>query len=70
MYAQCDADGRQYKLMEVIIDHKTDIHAIDRADMYIKHDINKQVRKATKGWHLCLEWKDGTMSWERFADLN
>jgi hypothetical protein len=27
------------------------------------------VRKTTKGWHLCVEWKDGTTSWERLADL-
>jgi hypothetical protein len=37
--------------------------------MYIKHGSNKQVRKKTKGWHLCVEWKDGTTSWERLADL-
>jgi hypothetical protein len=47
MYAQCDAEGRQYNLMEGIIDHKTDGHAVDRADMYIKHGSNKQVRKTT-----------------------
>jgi hypothetical protein len=22
-----------------------------------------------KGWHLCVEWKDGTIYWERLADL-
>jgi hypothetical protein len=37
--------------------------------MYIKHGSNKKVRKTTKGWHLCVEWKDGTKSWERLADL-
>jgi hypothetical protein len=52
MYAQCDADGNQYNLMESIIDHKTDGHSVDRADMYIKHGSNKQVNKATKFWLL------------------
>jgi hypothetical protein len=37
--------------------------------MYIKHGSNKKVRKTTKGWNLCVEWKDGTTSWERLADL-
>jgi hypothetical protein len=55
--------------MEGIIDHKTDGHAVDRVDMYIKHGSNKKVRKTTKGWHLCVEWKDGTKRWERLADL-
>jgi hypothetical protein len=69
MYAQCDIAGRQYNLMEGIIDHRTDGHAVAPAEMYIKHGSDKKVRKTTKGWHLCVEWKDGTTSWERLADL-
>jgi hypothetical protein len=44
MYAQCDIEGRQYNLMEGIIDHRTDDHAVEPADMYIKHGSNKKVR--------------------------
>jgi hypothetical protein len=55
--------------MEGIIDHRTDGHAVAPAEMYIKHGSNKKVRKTTKGWPLCVEWKDGTTSWERLADL-
>jgi hypothetical protein len=69
MYAQCDTEGNQFNIMDCIIDHKKDGHDLERADMYIKHGINKQVRKTTKGWHLCVEWKDGTTSWERITDL-
>jgi hypothetical protein len=28
MYAQCDIEGRQYNLMEGIVDHNTDGYAI------------------------------------------
>jgi hypothetical protein len=69
MYAQCDIEGRQYNLMEGIIDHRTDGHAVAPAEMYIKHGSNKKVRKTNKGWHLCVEWKDGTTGWELLADL-
>jgi hypothetical protein len=69
MFAQCDIEGIQYNLMEGIIYHRTDGHAIAPADMYIKHGSNKKVRNTTKGWHLCVEWKDGTTIWERMADL-
>jgi hypothetical protein len=55
--------------MEGIIDHRTDGHAVAPADMFIKHGRNKKVRKTTKGWHLCVEWKYGTTSWESLADL-
>jgi hypothetical protein len=68
MYAQCDIEGRQYNLMEAIVDHQTDGHAIEPADMYIKHG-SKKMRKTTKGWNLCVEWKDWTTSWERLEDL-
>ena len=37
--------------------------------MYIQHGYNRQLRKTTKGWKLCIEWKDGTTTWERLADL-
>jgi hypothetical protein len=40
MYAQCDIEGRHYNLMEGIFDHKTDDHAVEPADMYIKHGRN------------------------------
>jgi hypothetical protein len=69
MYAQCDKEGNQFSIMDCIIDHKEYGHAVERADMYIKHGSNKQVRKTAKGWHLYVEWKDGTTSWERLADL-
>jgi hypothetical protein len=68
-YAQCDIEGRQFNLMEGIIHHKTDGHDVAPADMYIKHGSNKKVRKTTKGWHLCAEWKYGTTSWKRLVDL-
>jgi hypothetical protein len=54
MYAQCDIEDRQYNLMEGINDHKTYGRVVEPADMYIKHGRNKQVRKTTKGWHLCV----------------
>jgi hypothetical protein len=66
MYAQCEIEGRQYILMKGIVDHNTDGHAVEPD--YINGS-NKQVRKTTKGWHLCVELKDGTTSWERLSDL-
>jgi hypothetical protein len=61
MYAQCDIEGRQYNLMEGIVDHNTDGNAVEPADMYIKHGNNKKVRKTTKGWNLLLQ--DGSAWW-------
>jgi hypothetical protein len=55
IYAQCDIEGRHYILMEGFVDHKTDGHAVEPADMYITHGINKRVMKTTKGWNVCVE---------------
>jgi hypothetical protein len=27
------------------------------------------VKNTTRCWHLCVEWEDGTTSWERLVDL-
>lgn len=37
--------------------------------MYVKRGSNQQYRKTTKGWYLCVEWKDGSTSCEQLADL-
>jgi hypothetical protein len=63
MYAKCDEECNQFNLMECIVYHKTDGHTVDCADMYIKNGRNKKVRRTTKGWHLCVEWKYGTTRW-------
>jgi hypothetical protein len=56
-------------MLQDVVGHKTDGHAVERADIYVKVVSNRQIRKTTKGCHLCVEWKDGTTSWERLADL-
>ena len=69
MYAQCDSEGNQYLLLAGIVDHKRNESAVNRDDMWITRGSNPLMRQTTKGWHLCVEWKDGTTSWERLADL-
>ena len=34
MFSQCDVSGNQFILMDAIVDHKTDGHAVKKADMY------------------------------------
>jgi hypothetical protein len=56
MYAQCDEEGNQFLMIHDIVGHTTDGHTVERADIYIKVGSNRQIRKTTKGWHLCVEW--------------
>ena len=54
MFAQCDSKG--------IVDHRKGQSAIKKEYMYIEHGSNIQPRIITKGWSLCVEWKDGSTS--------
>jgi hypothetical protein len=69
MYSQCDIEGNQHLLLAGITDHRKTEAAVSRADMWITRGSNKQMRKTPKGWQLCVEWRDGSTSWERLADL-
>ena len=69
MYSQCDIDGNQFLLLDGIIDHRSDTTAIKDADRYISVRGRQYPKKTTVGWQLCVQWKDGSTSWERLADL-
>ena len=69
MYTQCDFNGNQYLLMEAIVDHKKTKSAVAKANAHDTLRGRKHRKKTTKGWKLCVEWKDGTTTWVRLADL-
>ena len=64
MYAQCDGMGNQQLLMDAIVDHKLDNKAIKHADQYMVKNGYKYLQKTMAGWKLCINWKDGSVSWE------
>ena len=69
MYSQCDMEGNQFLLMECVTDHKRLADAVAIADKCVVVRGRRHLRRTTKGWKLCVRWKDGTTSWERLADL-
>jgi hypothetical protein len=64
MFEQIDSEGQIQRLLEEIIDHKKGSDAIS-GDMLIK----QKNKKTTRGWKLCVRWRDGSLSWERLASL-
>ena len=42
---------------------------LKKSDQYVFVKGQKTLRRSTKGWHLCIKWKDGSTSWERLADV-
>eukprot|EP00804_Cyclotella_cryptica_P022264 CCRYP_020542-RA/>CCRYP_020542-RA protein AED:0.22 eAED:-0.25 QI:0/0/0/0.5/1/1/2/0/420 len=70
VYAQCDADGNQYVLLDAIVDYRKDPSvAVARKDQISVVDGKKIVTRSTKGWELCCKWKDGSTSWQKLSDL-
>jgi hypothetical protein len=64
------SDGWQFQLIDKIIDHSSDASAVSRDNMYVDKDgSNRHLRRTTKGWKLLIQWKDGTSTWERLANL-
>jgi len=69
MIAQCDSNGNDVKLLDEIVDHKSDGNAVKDADRYFHNRGRKYHKKTTAGWKLCVQWKGGYTSWETLADL-
>jgi hypothetical protein len=69
MYAQCDVEGNQWLLMEAIIDHRSNDEALTEQNCFVTINNRKQRIKTTKGWEFCVQWKDGTTTWQRLADM-
>jgi hypothetical protein len=70
VYAQCDADGNQYILLDAIMDYRKDPSvAVTRNDQVLVDDGKKIVKCSTRGWELCCKWKDGSTSWQKLSDL-
>ena len=63
MFSQVDADGYHVMLMDEIIDHRSNGHAITKDNKYINTKRGRKLRKSTVGWELQVLWKDGSTSW-------
>ena len=69
MVMQCDPAGNQLLLMDEIIDHKKDGSALQPVDKWVYRHGKRHLRKSTKGWALCVRWKDGSTTWQALSSL-
>ncbi len=70
LYSQCDPDGNQYVLLEEIVDHRRLPTATKLSDQKnVRTNGKTYLKRSTIGWQLCCQWKDGSTSWEKLADL-
>ncbi len=70
LYSQIDNEGHHFILLDKILDYGKDDDAIPYENRFvISNNGNIYKRQTTKGWHLCVQWKDGLTSWEALQDM-
>ena len=70
MYAQCDPDGNQYVMFDLIVEFRRSTTVVCSTDQNVfKADGRSFMRRTTAVWHLCVQWKDGSTSWEKLFEL-
>ena len=70
LFAQVDQDGNRFVLFNEIINHIKDGSEIREDDAFIHmFNGNNQRRETTKGWEICIQWKDGSSTWKQLKDV-
>ena len=70
LFAQVDQNGNHFVLFDEIIDHRKDGSEIKQNDAFIHtSNGNKRRRETTKGWKICIQWKDGSSTWNQLKDV-
>jgi hypothetical protein len=69
MYSQVDEEGRQFNIIDELVDHRMGHDALHPDDAFDVLHGKQHPKRTTKGWQLCVKWRDGTTSWEHLKDL-
>ena len=57
-------------MLDSIIDHERQYNVISLNNQKFVDSRGKtQVKRSSKGWKLCILWKDGSISWEKLSDF-
>ena len=67
--SQVDDDGNCVGVIAEIIDHRKGSEAVSEANDSVDHNGKTYRLKTTRGWWLCVQWTDGSSTWERLADM-
>ena len=70
LFAQIDDEGNRQVLMDEIIGHRSNEHAVKQQDAFIMTKTGtRRHRETTKGWELLVRWKDGGTDWIALKDI-
>ena len=70
LLAQVDSEGHRQLLLKEIVDHRTDGTEVKKENGYFETPQGtRRKKRTTRGWELCLEWKDGSQTWVAMKDV-
>ena len=70
LLAQVYEEGHRQLLLDEIIDYRRTNYAVHKSDTFIKTITgNRQQNMTTKGWEICVLWKDGSTDWIALKDI-
>ena len=71
LYSRLDSQGQLQRVFRDIIDHKKDNRAISISDgeTTSRNGIDKKPKRTTVGWHIQVEFNDGSTQWLRLKDV-
>jgi hypothetical protein len=70
LYSQVDSEGKQYQLLDEIVDWRKTDEAVEKHEiLQASHNGNIHPHRTTKGYQLCIKWKDGSTPWEHLKDI-
>ena len=70
LFCQIDDEGKKHLMIEEIIDHRVDNTAIPLGKGTYKSKYGATFEKrTTRGWEICVSWKDGSTDWVSLKDM-
>lgn len=69
LYTQVDEEGQRHLLLDEIVGHRKTSQATQADDGTILRHGRKIPKKTTRGWQICLQFKDGSTAWKALKDV-
>ena len=66
LFGQVDQEGNRFLLIESIINTITDgMQTLQKYAFIITKSGTKQRKNTTRGWEVCIQYKDGSHAWNK-----
>ena len=70
LLSQVDEEGHSQIMIDEIVYHRVIEEAIPKSEgTFITRSRMKRKKSTTRGWEICVQWKDGSTNWIALKDL-